>query len=94
MLSLTELPLWLICFKMELGNSGESSILPHISHWDFDLFAKIKLPFRGVRCRTRQAIIAAVEQSVRRLVQEDSVNAIRRLPDVWRRVFHIGGDYF
>ena len=37
--------------------------------------------------------IIAVEQSVRRLVQ-DAVDDIRRLPDVWRRVLHVGGDYF
>ena len=41
-------------------------------------------------------IIAAVEQSVRRLVQEAAADSIpsRRLPDVWRRVLHVGGDYF
>ena len=38
--------------------------------------------------------IIAVEQSVRRLVQQDAVDGIRRLPDVWRRVLHVGGDYF
>ena len=36
----------------------------------------------------------AVEQSVRRLVQQDAVDGIRRLPDVWRRVLQVGGDYF
>ena len=44
--------------------------------------------------RIRQAIIAAVEQFVRRLVLQDAVDGIRRLPDVWRRVLPIGGDYF
>ena len=38
--------------------------------------------------------IIAVEQSVRRLVQEDAVDDIRRFPDVWRRVLHVAGDYF
>ena len=38
--------------------------------------------------------IIAVEQSVQRLVQQDAVDGIRRLPDVWRRVLHVGGDYF
>ena len=36
---------------------------------------------------------STVEQSVRRLVQQDAVDGIRRLPDVWRRVIHVGGDY-
>ena len=40
-----------------------------------------------------QAIIA-VEHSVRRLVQQDAVDGIRRLPDVWRWVLHVGRDYF
>ena len=42
----------------------------------------------------RQAITAEVEQSVRRLVQQDAVDDIRRLPDVWMRVLHVRGDYF
>ena len=53
----------------------------------------MKLPLRGIHVRTRQAIIAVGEQSVRRLVQ-DAVDDIRRLPDVWRGVIHFGGDYF
>ena len=41
---------------------------PDMSPSDFDLFAKMKLPLGGVRFSTRQSIIAAVEQSLRRLV--------------------------
>ena len=52
------------------------------------------LPLRGVRFRTRQTIKPAVEQSVRRLVQQDAVVGIRRISDAWKRVLHIGGDYF
>ncbi|KAJ4447399.1 hypothetical protein ANN_09405 [Periplaneta americana] len=48
-----------------------------MSPCDFDFFAKMKLSLRGVRFRTRQAIIAAVEQTVRRLVQQDAVDGIR-----------------
>ncbi|KAJ4442993.1 hypothetical protein ANN_04641, partial [Periplaneta americana] len=66
---------------------------PDMSPCDFDLFAKMKLPLRGVRFRTRQVIIAAVEQSVRRFVQQDAVDGIHRLPEVWRRILHVGGDY-
>ena len=36
----------------------------------------------------------AVEQSVRRQVQQDAVDGICRLFDVWRRVLHVGGHYF
>ena len=38
--------------------------------------------------------IIAVEQSAQRLVQQDAVDGMRRLPGVWSRVLHIGGDYF
>ncbi|KAJ4434966.1 hypothetical protein ANN_23538 [Periplaneta americana] len=49
---------------------------PDMNPCDFDLFAKMKLLLRGVRFRIRQTIIAAVEQSVRRLVQQDYVDSM------------------
>ena len=67
---------------------------PDMSPCDFDLFAEMKLPLIGVCFRRRQSILAAVEQSVRRLVQEDAVNGNRRHLDMWRRVLNVGGDYF
>ena len=47
--------------------------------------------FRRVRDDVHQCHVAiiAVEQSVRRLVQQDAVDDIRRLPDVLRRVLHL-----
>ena len=93
-LALTQLPLVnLLCrWNWEILEHSPSS--PDVSPFDFDLFKKMKLPLRGFRFRTRQAIIAEVEHSVRRLVQQDAVDSIRRLPDVWRRVLHVGGVYF
>ena len=50
-------------------------------------------------CRGREDVhqchteIIAVEQFVRRLVQEDAVDDIRCLPDVWRQVHHVAEDY-
>ena len=38
--------------------------------------------------------IISVEQSVRRLVQQDTVDGIRRLLVVWIRFIHVEGDYF
>ena len=73
---------------MELGNTGASSILPRYEPMCFDLFAEIKIPLIN-----RQVITAAVEQSVQRLVQQDAVDGIRPLPDVWRRILHVEGDY-
>ena len=65
---------------------------PDMTPCDFDIFVKTKLQltFRRVRFRIRQAI----EQSVRSLEQQDAVDGIRRLPGVWRRVLHVGGEYF
>ena len=68
--------------------------LPYRALGRLTLFAKMKLPLTGVCFRTGQAIIAAVEQSIRRLEQRDAVDGLRRLPDVWRRVLHAGGGYF
>ena len=65
-----------------------------MSSCDFELFAKMKLPLRGVRIRTKQATTAVAKQSVRRLAQQDAVDGIHLLADVWRRVLHAGGDYF
>ena len=71
------------------GTCGRETLPYHtVTRW-----ATMKFPVT-VRFRTRQAIKAVVDQSVRRLVQEDAVVGIRRLPDVWRRVLHVGGDYF
>ncbi|KAJ4439847.1 hypothetical protein ANN_07975 [Periplaneta americana] len=67
---------------------------PVTSPRDVDFFPKMQLPLRGVRFRTTQAIIAATEQSVRRSVQQDAVDGVRHLPEVWRRIHHVGGDYF
>ena len=46
--------------QMELGLE-HPTYFPDMNPCDFDLIAKIKLPLRGIRFRTRQAIIAAVE---------------------------------
>ena len=48
---------------------------PDMSPCDFDLLTKMKLPLRVVQFRTRQAITAAVEQSIKILVQQDAVDA-------------------
>ena len=50
------------------------------------------VPWLGGRMHCHAAIIA-VEQSVRRLVQQEAEDGICRLPDVWKRVLHFGGDY-
>ncbi|KAJ4442626.1 hypothetical protein ANN_04215 [Periplaneta americana] len=66
---------WLLLLELERSNDTPQGPC------DFDLFPKMKLPLRGVRFRTRRAITAAVEQSVRRLVQQDPADGIRHLPE-------------
>ena len=51
--------------------------------------AKISISQREGRCSSSHTAIIAVEQSVQRLVQQDAVDGIRRLTDVWRQVFLI-----
>ena len=46
---------------------------------------------RGGKCH--RAVIA-VKQSVHRLIQQDTMHGISILPDVWRQVRHVEGDYF
>ena len=57
------------------------------------VYVGIRISQREGRCSSSHTAIIAVEQSVQRLVQQDAVDGIRRLPDVWRRVLHVG-DYF
>ena len=65
---------------------GHPPYSPDMNPCDFDLFAKMKLPFRGFRFRTRQLY---QQQSVRRLIQEDAVDGIRRVVSLM-----CGGGFF
>ena len=42
----------------------------------------------------KHTAIIAVERSLQRLVQQDAVDVISRLPNVWRRILHFEGDFF
>ena len=89
---------------------GPTALLPfqRKSYSGFLRSEKIHRPWPGLNLRTSDpeasmitsgplgltTAIIAVVQYVRRLVQQDAVDDIRRLPDVWRRVLHVGADYF
>ena len=67
---------------------------PDISPCDYDLNPKMKTPLRGIRFRTVDDILQAVDRSLRNLQRLGTLNGIQRLPHRWERVLHNGGDYF
>ena len=78
---------------------GQRTLFRPASRWasEFKMIAGVhwsRTARRREDWKKNSANIVAVEQSVRRLVQQDAVDDIRRLPDVWRRVMHFAGDYF
>ena len=90
-----------IKFQIERGKNARQShtVLLETCHREtlpYRTVGRWAFAFRRGRENVHQchAEIIAVEQSVRRLVQQDAVDDIRRLPDVCRRVLHVGGDYF
>ena len=66
---------------------------PDMSPCDYDLFAKMKEPLRGIRYNTREAIIRAVGRSLLDINRSGRADGVRRLPQIWRKVVHMGGDY-
>ena len=66
---------------------------PDMSPCEFDLFAKMKAPLRGIRYNTREAIIHAVGRSLLDINRSGHADGVRRLPRIWQKVVHMGGDY-
>ena len=57
------------------------------------LFPKMKEPLRGMRFRTRDAILQAIGRSIADINNEGTAAGILRLPHIWQRVQHAAGDY-
>jgi hypothetical protein len=64
-----------------------------MSPCDYDLFTKMKEPLRGIRYNTREAIIRAVGRSLLDINRSGRADGVRRLPQIWQKVVHMGGDY-
>jgi transposase len=66
---------------------------PDMSPCDYDLFTKMKEPLRGIHYNTREAIIRAVGRSLLDINRSGRADGVRRLPQIWQKVVHMGGDY-
>jgi transposase len=66
---------------------------PDMCPCDYDLFAKMKEPLRGTRYNTRDEIIRAVGRSLLDINTSGRADDVRRLPQIWQRVVHLGVDY-
>jgi hypothetical protein len=64
-----------------------------MSPCDYDLFAKMKKPLRGPRYNTREEIIRAVGRSLLDINRNGHADGVRRLPQIWQKVEHMGGEY-
>jgi hypothetical protein len=60
---------------------------------DYDIFAKMKKPLRGTRYNTREEIIRAVGRPLLDINRSGRADGVRRLPQIWQKVVHMGGDY-
>ena len=68
---------------------------PDMSSCDYDLFAKVKEPLRGIRYSTRDELIRAIWRSIQNIKKDVSIRAdgVRRLPNIWQKVINKGDDY-
>ncbi|PNF20120.1 hypothetical protein B7P43_G04750, partial [Cryptotermes secundus] len=57
----------------------------------YDLFAKMKEPLQGTRYNTREEIICAVGRSLLNIDRSGRTDGVRRLPQIWQKVVHMGG---
>ena len=48
---------------------------------------------QGKRYNTRDAIIRAVGRSLLDINRSGRAEGVRRLPQIWQKVVHVGGDY-
>ncbi|PNF29374.1 hypothetical protein B7P43_G07838, partial [Cryptotermes secundus] len=63
---------------------------PDMSPCDYDLFAKMKEPLRGLRYNTREEIILAVGWSLLDINRCGRANGVQHL-QIWQKVVHMGG---
>ena len=82
-----------ISFAAGDGRYWNNCHSPDMSPYDYDLFAKMKEPLRGLGYNTREAITRAVGQSLLDINRSGRADGVRRLPQIWHRVVHMGGDY-
>jgi hypothetical protein len=67
---------------------------PDMSPPDYDLFPKLKNPFRGQRFPILNALNAAVTRRIREINSRGELKGIQHLPQRWEAVIQLQGDYF
>jgi hypothetical protein len=66
---------------------------PDMSQCDYDLFTKMKEPLRGTHYSTTEEVICAGGRSLLNINKHGRADGVRRLPQIWQKVVHLGGDY-
>jgi histone-lysine N-methyltransferase SETMAR len=66
---------------------------PDMSPSDFDLFQKLKKPFRGKRFRSTEEVSNEVTRVIRRINNEGVLTGIKDLPKRWTAAIKHNGDY-
>ena len=64
-----------------------------LSPCDYDLFAKMKEPLRGIRDNTKDELIRAIGRSKRNINKDECANGVRHLPYIWQQMINKEGDY-
>ncbi|PNF31690.1 hypothetical protein B7P43_G14035, partial [Cryptotermes secundus] len=79
------------CWRWEILQHPPYS--PDMSSCDYALFAKMKEPLRGTRYNTREELIHAVGRSLQDINRSGPADGVRRLPQIWQKVVHMGRIY-
>jgi len=74
----------------ELKQPGYS---PDVQPNDYDLFARLKRPHKGVRFATENDMIRAYENTIFEINRNNDAIGISRLPERWEQVIQNCGDY-
>ena len=60
----------------------------HVSSCDYDLFAKVKEPLRGIRDNTRYKLIRAIGWSIRNINKDGRADGVHRFTNIWEKVIN------
>ncbi len=66
---------------------------PDLSAPDYDLFPKLKEPLQGIRFSNLNEMSLAVTREISRLIKNQFLHGIERLPECWRACISHEGDY-
>ena len=78
----------LLCWQWEILDHPPYS--PNMSPCDYDLFAKVKEPLRGIRYNIWDERIRTIGWSIRNVNKDVRADGVRRLPNIWQKVINKG----